>query len=110
MKLVAMEYNVIVKPDPVEEKTAGGIILAPVTTDRDKFAVQTGTIIDLSPHAFSYADWPDGARKPEVGDRVLFGRYKGSTFGKGDDEVRIVKDKDIDAIIDEEAAPVRAAA
>ena len=104
-----MEYKVIVKPDRIEEKTAGGIIIAPMTKDREQFAVQTGTIQAVSPHAFSYAEWPEGARKPQVGDRVVFGKYKGSSFGKDDEEVRILSDKEIDAIIDE-AAELRAVA
>lgn len=109
MKLLPMEYNVVIRPDNVEEVTKGGIILSTRTVEADKFAVQTGEVIALSPHAFSYADWPEGARKPVVGDRVVYGKYKGSTFGKDADEVRIVKDKDIDAII-EEAADLRAVA
>lgn len=103
MKLLPLEYKVIVKPDPVQEKI-GSIILATVTTDRDKFAIQTGEIVALSPHAFSYAEWPKDARQPAVGDRVVFGKFKGSTFDQGEDEVRILSDKDIDAIIDEPAA------
>ena len=111
MKLLALEYNVIVKPDKVEERSPGGIILTPQITDRDQFAVQTGEIVSLSPHAFTYAEWPEDARKPQVGDRVLFGQYKGADFGKGDDLVRILKDQDITAIIEDEAAPaVRAVA
>jgi co-chaperonin GroES (HSP10) len=104
-----MEYNVIVKPDPVADRV-GSILLAEVTTERDKFAIQTGTVIEVAEHAFSYAEWPEGARKPQAGDRVLFGKYKGSTFGKDEDEVRILKDKDIDAIIIDEAAPLSAVA
>ncbi len=103
MKLLPLEYKVIVKPDNVEEVTAGGIILSAMTTDRDKFAIQTGEIVALSPHAFSYAEWPEDARKPQVGDRVVFGKYKGASFGKDKDEVRILSDKEIDAIIDDPA-------
>lgn len=104
MNLYPLEYNVIIKPDKVEEVSAGGIILSTGITDRQKFEVQEGEIVALSPHAFSYAEWPEDARVPQVGDRVVFARHAGALYGKAPDEVRVVKDKDVIAVIAEEPA------
>lgn len=98
-----MEYNVVVQPDPVEEISAGGIILPMAKTDRDKLAVEEGTLIAVSPHAFSYADWPEGQQPPQVGQRVVFARYAGALHKRGDTDYRIIKDKDIVAVVDEPA-------
>lgn len=100
MKIQPIEFNVLVKPQTVEEKTKGGIILSDVTKEADKYAQQRGEIVALSPLAFSYADWPAGTTLPKVGDEVFFGKYAG-TLVKDDDgnEFRLVKDKEIAAVV-----------
>ncbi len=101
-----LEYNVVIQPDGVEERSAGGIIL--VTNDRSKWEVQEGIIDALSVHAFSYADWPEGARVPKVGDRVMFAKFAGALVTRNGVEFRVCKDKDLVAVLDE--APTLAAA
>ncbi len=99
--LLPSEYNVVVKPDAVEEVTKGGIILPVSTTDRDKLAADEGTLVAVSPHAFSYADWPEGHKPPQVGDRVVFAKYAGSLIKRGEAEYRVIKDKDVIAVVTE---------
>ncbi len=95
-----MEYNVVVKPDAVEEVTKGGIILPLDKAERDKLAVEEGMLVAVSPHAFSYAEW-NGAKPPQVGERVVFARYAGALHKRGEQDFRIIKDKDIVAVVDE---------
>lgn len=68
-------------------------------------AMQLGRIIAMSPLAFGYERWPEDAKdeKPKVGDIVWFARYGGALIEAAfDGEMyRLVKDKDIGAIIDE---------
>lgn len=94
------EFNVVVLPDKIEERTKGGVFLPQQAKDRDQHAATAGVLVAVSPLAFSYADWPEeGARKPQVGDRVLFARYAGSlTDTEKPDGYRIIKDKDILAV------------
>ncbi len=94
-----IEYNVLVRPDPIEERTKSGIILTDATVESDKHAQQRGVIVSMSPAAFDYAEWPEGG-KPEIGDRVLFARYDGILVKDGEDEFRLVKDKAIAAVIE----------
>lgn len=95
-----IEYNVLVKQDEVGEKK-GGIYLPTEVMDKEKFAQTRGVIVAASPMAFSFDDWPPGEAKPKAGDKVAFARHTG-TFVEGLDgvEYRVVKDKDIVAIID----------
>lgn len=95
------EYKVLVAPKSVEEKTAGGIILPDSTKERDQFAQQEGTLIAVSPLAFTYDGWAGcEGMKPEPGDRVLFARYAGATIkGKDGKEYRLCNDKDIAAVL-----------
>ena len=96
------EFNIVVELDPIEEKTAGGIILPVEKVERDKLAFEEGTLVAVSPHAFTYArpeDW-EGHRKPAVGDRVLIERYAGLLREKDGRNYRIVKDKNLVAVIE----------
>lgn len=103
-----MEFNVVVEMDPVEEKTAGGIILPISKTDRDELATEEGRLVALSPHAFTYADWPESETPPSAGDRVLIARYAGAIHKRGGKTFRILKDKDIVAVIEPPALAVAA--
>jgi chaperonin GroES len=108
--LTPLEFFVIVELDPVEEKTAGGVFLPTTTQDKDELSAQKGTLIAVSPHAFSYADnWPEGSI-PQPGARVLFKKYNGYTHKCDGKSYRVLNDKDIIATIEPEAAEQRRAA
>lgn len=107
--LTPLEFFVVVELDPTEERTKGGIIIPTTTQDKDKLATQEGTLVAVSPHAFSYADdWPEGS-KPEVGARVLFKRYAGALHERDGRDYRLLNDKDIIAIVEPEQAERKAA-
>jgi co-chaperonin GroES (HSP10) len=115
--LIPVEFNVVVAIDATEERTAGGIILPSQVQDKDALATQEGTLVAISPHAFSYAEgWPEGTL-PRVGQRVLFKRYAGTgggvykkTVDGVEREFRLMPDKDIAAIIEPDAPAMQAAA
>jgi len=108
--LIPVEFYVVVAIDPAETKTAGGIILPSQVQEKDALATQEGTLVAVSPHAFSYVDhWPEGT-KPEPGMRVLFKKYAGTgggvykrTVDGVEREFRLMPDKDIAAIIETQA-------
>ena len=97
-----VEYKVLIKPEDVEKVSAGGIVMATTTTDRDKMAQVKGQLIAVGGNAFE--DWKGMA--PEVGDFVYYAKYAGLMV-KGEDgqEFRLANDKDITAIIRKEGAP-----
>ena len=96
-KILPCEYKILIEPEIVEEKTAGGIILAQKTKDMEQMAQVKGVLIAYGGNAFE--DWKN---KPKVGDKVYFGKYAGYVV-KGNDgkEYRLANDKDICAIIEE---------
>lgn len=97
--LLPCEFNVIVALDPDEERTAGGIILPTEKVDRNRLEETEGTLIAVSPLAFGYEDWPEGAYIPRAGDRVFFARYAGILTERDGKWVRVVKDRDIVAVV-----------
>ena len=99
-----IEFKCLVKPDKIEEKTKGGIIVPQTQRDRDQHAVTTGTLIDYSPLAFTFED---GARGyvPKLGTRVVYGKYLGSEIEGNDGETyRLINDRDISAFLESENA------
>jgi len=98
-----MGYNVLVKPDEVEKKTKGGIILPETKLEKDEFGRMEGMLVAVSPMAFSWSDWPDGQAKPEVGQRVIFSRYAGSEVtGKDGAKYWLMKDESIVGVMTDE--------
>jgi co-chaperonin GroES (HSP10) len=97
--ITPLAFKVVILPDPVEEKTKGGIIVPVEKVTKDEFATTRGTIIAVSGSAFSHVtdeEW--GADKPKPGDHVVFTRYAGfrcaGTDGK---DYLIVKGDDVHA-------------
>ncbi len=106
--LQPVEYNIVVRMDPVEEKTATGIYLPQSKTDRDELSADEGTIVALSPHAFSYAEWGDVA-PPKVGDRILMAQFDGRIWKRGANTYRLIKDKSVIAVVEQPVAVSQAA-
>ena len=95
-----VEYNVLVKPDEVQAKTPGGIILPDTKMEKDEFARTEGTLVAVSPLAFSFDVWPEGTM-PKVGQRVIFSRYMATEIkGKDGAKYWLMKDKSIAAVME----------
>ena len=100
MPIECVEFNVLIQPDPIPTQTKHGLAYPETVLEQRKHAQTIGTMVQASPLAFNYADWPEGARKPEVGDRVIFARHAGTFVSDPDgNEYRACKDKDIVAVI-----------
>lgn len=94
------EYNVLVKRHEVETTTKGGIVLADSTLDRKNAMATKGTLIAVSPLAFTYERWPEGARIPAAGDTVVITKAAGvDVEGEDGETYRLLKDKDIAAVV-----------
>lgn len=87
-------HTVLIKPDEVETKTASGIVIPDMVTDKERKAVENGTVVTVGPRAFL-----DYGRDPTIlkgGDRVSFARYSGKVIKDVDgSEYVLVNDIDI---------------
>lgn len=108
MKIKAVGHRVIVRPDPVEEKTKSGIVLS-VDTKRERAAAQKGTVLHVGPLAWKNEVIFGKDSQPWCGpgDRVFFARYAGKSLNLNDeldepDFVMVLNDEDIQALILEE--------
>ncbi|HXG40158.1 MAG TPA: co-chaperone GroES [Candidatus Limnocylindrales bacterium] len=94
-KLRPLGDRVVVKPTPREEMTKSGIVLP----DTAKEKPQEGTVLAVGPGRIL----EDGKREPmdvSVGQRVLYAKYAGTEFKVDDEELLIVSQKDILAIVE----------
>ena len=93
-KLQPLGDRVVVKPTPREEMTKSGIVLP----DTAKEKPQEGSILAVGPGAFDN-DGKRIAMDVSVGQKVLYGKYAGTEFKLDDDELLIVSQKDILAVV-----------
>lgn len=95
MAVHAIGHRVVVKPDPIEEYSEGGIAI--VSDKNRELAAQTfGTVEEIGPQAF--AEFGDGSPWVEVGDRVIYAKYAGMTVREPDSEQEYVVLNDSDLV------------
>lgn len=98
MQIEPAGHRVIVKPDPLDEVSSGGIIIAHgADKKRKEQAQQIGTIVAIGPNAWKAFD--DGLPWAAIGDRVYFAKYGGFLVEDGGAEYRVLNDEDITAIV-----------
>jgi chaperonin GroES len=94
MKIRPLHDRVIVKRIEEERRTPGGIVIPENAAEKpdqgEVLAIGTGKVMD------------DGKVRPlavKVGDRVLFGKYSGSTVKMDGDELLVMREEDIMGVI-----------
>ena len=93
--IVPLLHTVVILPDAVETTTSSGIVIPDMVTDKERKAVEFGTVVTVGPRAFI-----DYGRDPTIlkgGDRVSFARYSGKVI-KDSDGVDYVLVNDIDIL------------
>jgi chaperonin GroES len=95
MNIRPLHDRVVVKRMEEETTTAGGIVLPGSAAEKPSrgeiVAIGNGKVLD------------SGERRTldvKVGDQVLFGKYSGSEVKLGDDELLVMREDDIMAVID----------
>lgn len=96
MKLRPLHDRVIIKRLDQETKTASGIVLPEAAAEKpdqgEVLAIGNGKILE------------DGKVRPlavKVGDRVLFGKYSGQTVKVEGDELLVMREEDIMAVVEQ---------
>jgi chaperonin GroES len=94
-RLQPLGDRLVVKPTPREEMTKSGIVLPDTAKERP----QEGTVLSVGPGR----TLDDGKREPmelSEGQKVLFQKYAGTEFKLDEEELLILSQKDILAIIE----------
>lgn len=100
--IAPLGYKLLVLPKEVETKTKGGLFLPETKVEKEGFQRREGIIVAMSPMAFHNPDWPDGAPKPQIGDRVMFARYQADEItGRDGQAYWIMNDQSVMATIED---------
>jgi co-chaperonin GroES (HSP10) len=106
-----MEFQVLVAMAEKQAVTAGGIMLPESSRDREEWGSDHARLLAVSPVAFTYANWPEGTRLPQVGDVVFLGKYPGDeVIGRDGRKYRLCSDREIKAVIERAPSSERARA
>jgi chaperonin GroES len=94
VKLQPLGDRVVIQREDAESKTAGGIVLPDSAKDKPArgkvVSVGEGRLLD---------DGSRGKMQVKVGDRVIFNSYSGESFKVGDDELLLMREDEILAVI-----------
>ncbi len=94
MSLQPLEDRIIVKPGEAEETTVSGLVIP----DTAKEKPQQGEVLAVGPGRVL-----DSGERVTLdlseGDRVLFAKYAGTEFKHEDDELLILSEKDVLAVM-----------
>lgn len=95
MKLRPLHDRVIIKRMEEEKVSTGGIVIPDSATEKpirgEVIAVGTGKILD------------DGSVRPmgvKVGEQVLFGKYSGTEVKIEDEELLVMREEDLMAVVE----------
>ena len=95
MKLRPLHDRIVVKRLEQETKTASGIVIPDQAAEKpdqgEVLAVGNGKILE---------DGKTRALDVKVGDKVLFGKYSGQTVKVGNEEVLVMREDDVMAIVE----------
>ena len=94
-KLQPLGDRVVVQRDESEGRTAGGIVLP--DTAKDKPA--RGKVVSVGDGRM-LNDGTRGSMQVKVGDRVIFSSYAGETFKVAEEELLLMREDDILAVIE----------
>ena len=104
--------RVLIKPDEIEEKTEGGIIIPGTVSELHAMAQSIGTFVAAGPDAYldsvirnsegrvvERRGFSQSFAKP--GDRVAFAKYGGlQVNGKDGESYRLMNDVDVTAVVE----------
>lgn len=94
MKIRPLHDRIVVRRSEEEQKTAGGLLLAGSAQEKPQqgevIAVGNGQITDTGVRTLDV----------KVGDKVLFGQYAGQTVKVDGEELLIMKESDVFAVLE----------
>ena len=96
LKLQPLGDRVVVRRESSEERTAGGIVLP----DSAKEKPSRGVVVSVG-NGKLLDDGSRGKLQVQTNDRVLFAAWAGETFKIGDDELLLMREEDILAILED---------
>lgn len=96
MKLRPLNDKVIVKPTKAEEKTKSGLFIPEVAQEKQT----EGEVVAVGPGKVNETTGVRNAIDLKPGDKVLYGKYAGTEFKLDGEDVMMLDEGDILAVIE----------
>jgi len=98
--LTPILHRIILQLDDIEEVTASGIVIPKDLIEKERKAVETGTVISIGETAFK--DYGGSLDTIKIGDRVIIAKYSGKEIQDVDKtKFVVINDEDVLVIIKE---------
>ena len=92
-------YKLLVLIPVTEDKTDGGVWISEQQKEREGAALQVGYVLKMGPDCYKDTDkFPNGPWC-KLGDFVVFRSYAGTRFKIEENELRLMNDDTIDAVV-----------
>lgn len=107
LKIKIPGHRILIKPEPVEEVSKGGIVIArPGNRDKlEQQATDRGTVVGVGPMCWKNFDFDKPGWQPwcKPGDKVVFARYAGKSIINPEtkEEFFLMNDEDIQVVLEE---------
>lgn len=95
MKIRPLFDRIVIKQVEFEEKTQSGIVL--LAKDQEK--PQLAEVLAVGPGGI--IDGNEVEMKVKVGDKILYSKYAGSEFKVDGEEITIIRQSDVLAVVEE---------
>lgn len=97
-------YHILIATAKMEKVTKGGVHVPDDLLARENFAAIVGCVLAVGPDAYRGVDAKGEPKFPggpwcKTGDWVMFRSYSGTRFKVDDQELRLVNDDTIEAVI-----------
>jgi len=96
VKLQPLGDRIVVQRDESETTTAGGIVLPDAAQDKPA----RGTVVSVGDGKL-LDDGTRGKMQLAKGDKIIFSSYAGDTFTVGDDELLLMREDDVLAVVED---------
>ena len=99
---IPLNWKVLVQPNQVKKKTAGGIHLPTISQNNEEYLTAHGTVCALGDLAYRDRDTGKRWRSeifPKVGDRVTYGKYAGQKIVVKGVKFLLLNDDEITSIL-----------
>ena len=95
MNIRPLHDRVVVKREPQEQRSSGGILIPDTAGEKPTFgkviAVGQGKVLE---------NGQTRAIDIKIGDRVLFGKYSGTEVKVNNEELVVMREEDVMAVVD----------
>ena len=96
MNLKPLDDRIVVKPAEAEQTTASGLVIP----DTAKEKPQQGEVLAVGPGRWSDDKGTHSPLDVKVGDKILFGKYGGTEVKVDGEELLVMREEDVMAVIE----------